>query len=213
MNNPTIAAIISNLKEWQTLIGAGVAILAATIAWLNFRRQLFEQRRTLRINLVSREEERIERAMPGLRAANMLLVNLVAYIGADVSAHNILSIYEKYGMKQLGDIRGASETALATCEPVLRDRVESQITGLFLAAEHFLKTEVEGPMQQAEAESPTSDTAKRLLNDVSWQIAKKDLAEQHKGLIALQVEIEQHIERFQEMQPRFRKAVEEYFNE
>jgi prefoldin subunit 5 len=52
--------IYKTLKDWQGLIGAVVAVMAAVIAWLNVKQQL-------RINLVSREEDRIERLLPGLR--------------------------------------------------------------------------------------------------------------------------------------------------
>ncbi len=57
---------VSSIREYQTLFsaavaGAGIAI-AAYVAVRNVNRQL-------RTNVVSREEERIERVLPGLREA------------------------------------------------------------------------------------------------------------------------------------------------
>jgi hypothetical protein len=49
---------IPDLQEWQTLVGALVAVIAVAVAWLNVQRQL-------RINLISREEDRIEKGAAG----------------------------------------------------------------------------------------------------------------------------------------------------
>jgi hypothetical protein len=68
----------SAIQPWQTLIAAflaaiGVAV-TAFIAVRNVSKQLTMNRVSLRINLISREEDRIEEALPGLREAERLAV-------------------------------------------------------------------------------------------------------------------------------------------
>jgi hypothetical protein len=57
---------LEKIKGWQTLIAAGVAgigvVLTATVAVRNVTRQI-------RIGILGREEDRIERELPGLRNA------------------------------------------------------------------------------------------------------------------------------------------------
>lgn len=54
------------LRDWQTLISAFVAVGAATAAFLGVHG-------TQRINVMLKEEERIDRALPGLRQTRDLL--------------------------------------------------------------------------------------------------------------------------------------------
>jgi hypothetical protein len=58
------------LKEWQTLVGASIAVGAAFTAWHNVTRQLHMTARM-------REEDRMESALPGLREAQDLLEPLL----------------------------------------------------------------------------------------------------------------------------------------
>ena len=57
---------LSRLEKWQTLTGSilaiGGVVLTAIVAVRNVRRQI-------RVNILSREEDRIERLLPGLREA------------------------------------------------------------------------------------------------------------------------------------------------
>jgi hypothetical protein len=62
--------ITANIKEWQTLIAAAVASIAAWIAWSNVRKQMELQRKVSVMTLLGREEDRMEKALPGLREAN-----------------------------------------------------------------------------------------------------------------------------------------------
>jgi hypothetical protein len=63
-------------KQWQTLTGALVAIFAAWIAWVNVGRTLKLQRSVLAVTLMSREEDRLEKELPGLKEAAIVLGTL-----------------------------------------------------------------------------------------------------------------------------------------
>jgi hypothetical protein len=57
------------LKEWQTLASTLVAVIAATLAYIGVRG-------TQRINVMIKEQDRIEALLPGLRQVNELLIVL-----------------------------------------------------------------------------------------------------------------------------------------
>jgi hypothetical protein len=62
--------ILAFIQSWQTLIAAAIAFIGIWIAWLSVGRQP-------RVTLISREEDRIERVLPGLYDASVLLNNIV----------------------------------------------------------------------------------------------------------------------------------------
>jgi hypothetical protein len=72
------------VKDWQTLIAAGIAVGAAAI-WHNVTRQL-------RLQAKIREEDRMEAALPGLREAQDLLVPLLSELRALQGEHNAAEI-------------------------------------------------------------------------------------------------------------------------
>jgi hypothetical protein len=61
---------ISAIKEWQTLIGFAGTLTVGAIAWVNVSRQLQQQKIGTRLSLLSREEDRIEKELPGLSLFN-----------------------------------------------------------------------------------------------------------------------------------------------
>lgn len=63
---------ISVIKEWQTLIGFTGTLAVGVVAWVNVSRQLQQQRVSTRLTLLSREEDRIEKELPGLKDAEIL---------------------------------------------------------------------------------------------------------------------------------------------
>ena len=67
---------LSTVQNWPTLISALVTaigiMVAAAIAVRNVKRQI-------RINILSREEDRIERHLPGLRDARYFLSGFLTY--------------------------------------------------------------------------------------------------------------------------------------
>src|SRR5688572_5330383 len=71
------------LHHWQALTGAmltvSIAMIAATLVW-----------RTLRFNVMAREETRIEDDLPGLRQAQEWLSNLFLYSRGMIDAMSVL---------------------------------------------------------------------------------------------------------------------------
>src|ERR1700675_1186230 len=57
------------IKEWQTLIGFCGTLAVGCVAWINVTRQIRQQRVGTRLTLLSREEDRIEDFLPGLKNA------------------------------------------------------------------------------------------------------------------------------------------------
>jgi hypothetical protein len=62
-----------DLRNWQTLVSATVALGGATLAY-------FGVRSTQRVTVMLKEEERIDRALPGLRQTHVLLDFLLAQL-------------------------------------------------------------------------------------------------------------------------------------
>jgi hypothetical protein len=104
---------LPSLYKWQTLLSAFVAVGAAYIAWLNVRKQLS-------INLMSREEDRIERALPGIRQALEVMSPL------------------------LNDLRALKHKELAPqlVEPLASDNVNESVKRLVPLADEHLRKEV-----------------------------------------------------------------------
>lgn len=57
-------------KDFQPLIGIAVAGLGLYMAWRNVSRQISQGRKRMLIDVMSREEDRMEADLPGLDAAN-----------------------------------------------------------------------------------------------------------------------------------------------
>jgi hypothetical protein len=64
---------VFDLEKWQTLVGTVVAVLAAAAAFLGVRG-------TQRINVILKEQERLDKLLPGWRQANDFLSRLSHYL-------------------------------------------------------------------------------------------------------------------------------------
>ncbi len=62
--------IVDSIRNWQTLIAAAIALIGILIAWFSVGRQP-------RVTIISREEDRIEKILPGLYDASALLNGIV----------------------------------------------------------------------------------------------------------------------------------------
>lgn len=100
--------IYEYIKDWQTLIGFMGTIGVGLVAWVNVSRQLGLQRETARLTLVAREEDRIDRAMPGIRDASFLLSMLISSCNKNMD--DVAKM--KKSMKQWGfEAHGQAESA------------------------------------------------------------------------------------------------------
>jgi hypothetical protein len=67
---------LNSIKGWQTLIGFGGTLAVGVIAWINVSRQIQQQQLGTRLTLLSREEDRIEADLPGLKDAALFCESL-----------------------------------------------------------------------------------------------------------------------------------------
>jgi hypothetical protein len=77
------------IREWQTLIGFGGTLAVGCVAWINVTRQIRQQRVGTRLTLLSREEDRIEKSLPGLKDAAKFCENLsrrLSSVNSDIEA-------------------------------------------------------------------------------------------------------------------------------
>jgi len=88
LDEATVGGFFSLLKQWQILLGAIIAVTALVIAVIAISRQFDRQRRFTTVNLKSREEERMENALPGLREALDLLIPLYNELQAPKAKQN-----------------------------------------------------------------------------------------------------------------------------
>jgi hypothetical protein len=105
---------LAAIEKWQTLVSASVAAVgiavAAFIAVRNVSRQI-------RINILLREEDRIERQLPGLQDAFNWLTIFV--FGGETAAHFLAELFDNEEMTQAETV----EKALPQTDKATRDRV------------------------------------------------------------------------------------------
>ncbi len=123
---------LKELKDWQTMIATAIAIIGAIIAYHNVTRQLRQQRRALAVDLMSREEERMERALPGLIEVIELLSRIVAELRAldfKVEAASVM----KRKLSVMG-IDAWVKIQVPSAEDALRRRTVNALTDLYMTA-------------------------------------------------------------------------------
>ena len=74
---------LAAIEKWQTLVSASVAAMGIAVAALIAVRNVSRQ---IRINILLREEDRIEKHLPGLRDASLYLARLSAKCDCEQSA-------------------------------------------------------------------------------------------------------------------------------
>jgi hypothetical protein len=81
-----------SLKQWQTLIGGVVTAFGLVIASWNVTRQM-------RLAARGREQDRVERELPGLRAAVFFIARFAVAIGKEPKAGRLLTEFEEVGLE------------------------------------------------------------------------------------------------------------------
>ncbi|MET3906087.1 hypothetical protein ABID59_000408 [Bradyrhizobium sp. S3.3.6] len=124
---------LSRIEKWQTLTVGVFAIcgvlFTASVAVRNVTRQI-------RINILSREEDRIERLLPGLRAAAYFASGFLQYR----VAHGFLEIVEAFRGDGFG-VEGSTyqkdiQTALPAADAATQLRVEQRLYSCFNWGRH-----------------------------------------------------------------------------
>jgi hypothetical protein len=206
-----------DIKEWQTTIGVVVAVAAATVAWINVQT-------TLRVNLISREEDRMERTLPGLTEAAKLLTSLVGDLRA--LQHKEFSITTIYGaLPGFGDeaatLPEAVEKQTPNTDGPTRHRVTEGLKTLITKS-----AELQAAWSEFERASSDSRDIAQFAEEAkegvrrAVQEARRLIDERLRGfeealssLERLQGELQGRIETFERRLPVFRKRIEAFFRD
>jgi len=113
------------LKDWQTLAGVLVTVAAATLAYIGVRG-------TQRINVVIKEQDRLDALLPGLRQVNELLI----IIRGPLTALRSRSLYQAGVLLDTAirmDPIGSVEQAVGRLLPLADDHLRREVTEIILA--------------------------------------------------------------------------------
>jgi hypothetical protein len=116
-----------NLQEWQSIIGTCIAVMAAAIAWYSIQR-------TLRMNLISREEDRIERSLPALCQAQEFVLHLSQELDALQCKENALAIFNQRFIPEDASLDEMVKRRLGLGDERLRQEVTDALRGAYLDA-------------------------------------------------------------------------------
>jgi hypothetical protein len=113
------------LEKWQTLVGTLVAVLAAVAAFIGVRG-------TQRINVVLKEQERLDKLLPGLRQANDFLGQLSTYLGHinDRTRYLSITVVRDYIQFQDGE---SFQDAVNRRLPLADDETKREVTGVIVS--------------------------------------------------------------------------------
>jgi hypothetical protein len=171
-----------HLKDWQTLIAAGVAGVGVIVAARNVTRQI-------RIGILGREEDRIERELPGLRDARYFCSGFLTF-RVTQSFYGITDAFAKEGF----GLQGSTQTeeilkALPNTDQATRHIVQTRLLRCFRMAFY-----AEGAM------NATKTLTDRIGDPSQWA---------HGELDKVHEQIHQMRERFNDMRERFSKAMDQ----
>lgn len=193
----TKTEVLQTLKEWQTLASATVALAAICIAWVNVTRQLKHQRRTLSLDLMSREEERMQDALPALREASEFLGGLVKGLRAlPVRAETLNAL--RLNFLRSAEPREAVARAVPSGDDELRRRIESVVTDIRTAADRLEKS----TPREGQAWSPgpfVGPPVQKFVNELDLALGQADY---------LLSQITQKADMYGKRSKEFREAIE-----
>ena len=203
------------LKDYQAAIGAAVAVCAAFIAWHNVSRQLA-------MNLLTREEDRIEEALPGLRQTSEFLSRLISTIELERPDGVIAALQHHHGLRPDIDSAVMIEMNMALASPTLKRRIADELHRLMNAAgylaekRHAQARNAEAIMVHSLSADPADrewkvKTAQNVIDELEKAIRQNE-PRYRSALDTLKEtlrEIKAKIERFESLLPRIRTIVEE----
>jgi hypothetical protein len=117
---------ISAIKEWQTLIGFAGTLTVGAIAWANVSRQLQQQKIGTRLLLLTREEDRIEKELPGLKDAEILAHLIAAACKNNIENESFISKI-KEALANIGFKNILSSVDIATLLPMTAPRTRRHL--------------------------------------------------------------------------------------
>ncbi|MBC9883860.1 hypothetical protein G8O24_42055 [Bradyrhizobium sp. INPA01-394B] len=113
------------LREWQTLVGVLVAVAAAVLAFIGVRG-------TQRVNVVLKEQDRLDKLLPGLRQANDFLGQLCRYLEHinDHTRYLSITVVRDCIQFQTGE---SFEAMVDRRLPLADDETKREVTGVVLS--------------------------------------------------------------------------------
>lgn len=192
-----------------------IAAAAIVVTWRGIRYQL-------RINLISREEERIERVLPGLREAVGYIQELRRKFGPIGArpALNVIQIFNNFdpAKDRLGD---KLKLMIPSADDETRQRLLLAIETVWdcaMAADmqfktfynlerdpHYLKEVEAGELGEAQARAKTAASSLNF----KMLILQKAVGNLHE----LEKELTAKIDRYEARLPKFRRDLESFFND
>lgn len=118
---------VFDLQDWQSIIGTCIAVTAVVIAWYNVQR-------TLRMNLISREEDRMERSLPALCQAQEFLLHLSQELDALQCKEDALAIFNQRFIPEDACLEEMVKRRLGLGDERLRQEVTDALRGAYLDA-------------------------------------------------------------------------------
>jgi hypothetical protein len=210
---------ISKLHDWQTLIGAVVTaigvVVAGAIALRNVKRQL-------RVGIIGREEERIERVLPGLRETVGYIQDLRKHLRTP-TPHIVIATIQEFNnfdptMDRL-DVRLKEMIPGADAETTQRlllviETILSHAASANKDQERFL-TITNSPQHRREMESGMIGEARQQAKAANTGLSFKMLAVAAalENLKQFETELVRKIEIFEARLLRFRWEIERYFDD
>jgi hypothetical protein len=125
-NNRAGPGLLASIKEWQTfvgmVVGGGITVTGIFVAAANVSRQM-------RMNLMSREEDRMEQALPGLYQAKDFLGGFRNQI-RDREPYEILTILKSMKLENYESVQELVSKELSHADAETRQAVEQGLQGL-----------------------------------------------------------------------------------
>jgi hypothetical protein len=207
------------LKTYGTLVSAAFGLAGAAMGISYATRNLLRQ---MRVNLISREEDRIDKVLPGLRDAEYfvrdLLMDLALY-GND----NAASVLHDRDISEIAQVRENLPKRLERCDPSTIQTIVGAIEGLIRAGSQYKLV-----MLRAEAAdtwlalNPKRDDEPKVNTRKRAQMEKNSTAGLEADLIIegaveavrrVHEELSSRIEVSVARLPAFRKELERFFAE
>jgi hypothetical protein len=182
---------VEGIKGWQTLIGFGGTLIVGMIAWVNVSRQLAQQRVGTRLALLSREEDRIESEVPGLKDAQMTARHLYVVTKSQIEKEDFFTEIAKRIVKAgFTDIRSSIDIAavLPVTDLRTRDLLLSRIQVMQARCELGKRGNLE---ERAEQRELLRENIEGLNDFADWMAVRRE--ELLSRLPAIRAEIERNI--------------------
>ena len=209
---------LSKLEKWQTLIAGAVAavgiVVAGAIAGHNVNRQL-------RIGIIGREEERIEKVLPGLKEAIGYVQDLRKQFRT-LSAHSVIGIIYAFNKcdPKTDRLDLCLKEMIPNADAGTAQRLLLVIETLLYHAKHAnadqerLLTITNSPQHRRELETDMIGEARQQAKAAQTGLHLKMLAHQAalENLKQFEAELLRKVDVFEARLPRFRGEIERYFD-